>query len=1212
MNRRLTGATRAALALASLSLSSCSTMPSGAPGAPGALAPPRPHGASAKNLATSFPAFALAASPSPAAASSPKKVAVAPPMRLTASDGSGLRLVSLTGRAVIEGPLAFTELHLVFENPEDRVIEGNFGITLPAKASVSRFAMRIGDRFQEGEMVETARARRAYEDFLHRRQDPALLEKAAGNEFHARVFPIPARGIKELVLSYAEELPAPAAYVLPLRGLPGVGHIDLAVHAQGERAPLATLDREDFTPDSDLRVPYERLPHDTGLRSGDLVLTRVHPVEGSAPDPLGPAIVLVDTSASRALGFEEEARLVGEVVADIAESAGKSAAVAVGGYDQTTEMLYEGPAAGFGDEARAGILARRAFGASDLTRALDWAAAQAKARGMTRVVLVSDGVATAGEVEPAALKEAAARLAKAGVERLDAVAVGGIRDEALLHTLVTAGLPQDGVVVSAEDGPQAIARRLSRATRSKIPVRVEGARFVYPSVIDGAQEGDEVLVYAEVPKEQTVRVSVGGGAPRTPSLFATERPLLERALAEAKIEELVGRLANKGTDKAATERAIVALSVASRAPSPFTSMLVLETDQDYARFHIDPKALSDILTVSGDRIAVAHRRGAPPPKLAPKLEVAKSDPLGARGPIPAERAQGEVDPPALAAPPPPPGNDPLSARGNMWGSDIGESFGAGGLGLSGIGEGGGGRSEGIGLGSVGTVGHGVGTGTAPGVSGGVAGGVVGGVVSGEAGGVAPAPTSAAPGFGSGHGRLGASHATSAPMVRMGATQVSGRLPPEVIQRIVRQNFGRFRLCYERGLLSHPTLAGRVSVRFVIDRSGAVSSAEDAGSTLPDASVVACVVRAFPGLSFPQPEGGTVTVTYPILFAPEGGAGPVEVATTALTPTTHVPAPPEPAPEPVKPREVSPYTGRFEEVMGALGDREAPHAKEALRLAYAWHEQEPGDVMALVALGEALEALSEKKAAARVYGSIIDLFGARADMRRFAGERLERLGEAGLDLAIDTYEKAAKQRPDHPASHRLLAFARLKHGEYEKAFAAARAGVAQRYPAGRFVGVEKILSEDLGLIAAAWIKARPGEREAILARLDAAGGSRESAPSLRFVLNWETDANDVDFHIEDDRGGHAFFSSPSLPSGGALYADVTTGYGPECFTVRGPKESRAGSYTMKAHYYARGPMGYGMGKLQIIEHDGKGGITFEERPFVVMVDRAFVDLGGMKR
>ena len=90
------------------------------------------------------------------------------------------------------------------------------------------------------------------------------------------------------------------------------------------------------------------------------------------------------------------------------------------------------------------------------------------------------------------------------------------------------------------------------------------------------------------------------------------------------------------------------------------------------------------------------------------------------------------------------GNDPMSARGNMWGDSIGDSFGAGGLGLSGIGEGGGGRGEGIGLGSIGTLGHGAGTGTGQ-------------------------------GFGSGHGRLGGSHSTRAPQVRMGATP--GQRPP---------------------------------------------------------------------------------------------------------------------------------------------------------------------------------------------------------------------------------------------------------------------------------------------------------------------------------------------------------------------------------------------------------------------------------------------------
>src|SRR5512143_3621419 len=109
------------------------------------------------------------------------------------------------------------------------------------------------------------------------------------------------------------------------------------------------------------------------------------------------------------------------------------------------------------------------------------------------------------------------------------------------------------------------------------------------------------------------------------------------------------------------------------------------------------------------------------------------------------------------------------------------------------------------------------------------------------------------------GRLGGSHRAKPPQVRMGATQVSGRLPPEVIQRIVRQNFGRFRLCYENGLRNNPNLQGRVAVRFVIGRDGAVSNVSNGGSDMPDGGVVRCVVQAYYGLSFPDPERPPVTV-----------------------------------------------------------------------------------------------------------------------------------------------------------------------------------------------------------------------------------------------------------------------------------------------------------------------------------------------------------------
>jgi hypothetical protein len=112
-----------------------------------------------------------------------------------------------------------------------------------------------------------------------------------------------------------------------------------------------------------------------------------------------------------------------------------------------------------------------------------------------------------------------------------------------------------------------------------------------------------------------------------------------------------------------------------------------------------------------------------------------------------------------------------------------------------------------------------------------------------------------------------------------------------------------------------------------------------------------------------------------------------------------------------------------------------------------------------------------------------------------------------------------------------------------------------------------------------------------------------------VVSWETDANDVDFHVHDGRGGHAYYADAVLPSGGSLYADVTTGYGPECFAIQGSPE--AFPYRFEAHYFARGPMGYGMGTLQIVQHDGRGQLVFEDRPFLIMKDRAFVKLGQLK-
>ncbi len=983
----------------------------------------------------------------------------APPLGLTTSDGTGLTLTRLDARAVVDGPLAFTELRLTFANPEDRVLEGRFAITLPERAAISRFAMKIDDRWMEAEVVERQAARRAYEDFLHRRQDPALLEKEAGNEFRARVFPIPARGEKELIVAYSQELADPdAPFVLPLQGLPAVGQLDARIQvARVDSGALvwdeATLSERDWKPDRDLAVPGSGATH--ALGAPGVVALRVAPELPPAPEVITRATILVDTSASRALGFAAYARAVDELVAALGR-AHAGLEVRVAAFDQDVAAVYEGAAAAAAGKLEAALVERGALGASRLDAALAWA----KARGAAgRVVVITDGVATAGQLDATALGEAAAGLG-AGVERLDVVLAGGIRERAAAEAMTRGRLARDGAVLDLDDGAGEVARRLGLATRSGIAVAVEGARWTWPDRIDGVQPGDAAMIYAAVDGAPS-RVTVTLGADRRQlTVEPAVAPLVERAAVAAEIarmEASLGAITDAKARAAAVDE-IVKRSTTYRVLSDHTAMLVLETEADYQRFGIERTALAGILVVGDQGVEVRSRKDVA--WLAVDVTTTKQEPRKAekKKDVAAAREASVREEVATGAEAP---------------ADDGE----------------------------------------PGADGYVA---------------DPAPL--------------ADHAPGAP----------------------------------------PPPPAPITEEESDDESGGTGTA------------MALDEGRMGRRDSDRAEGQ---------YRMRNQAEPAERRPAPRPPSDDAPANDGPAS----------YTGRMATVMELIAKGKAG---AALVEATTWRATDPADVLALIALGEAYEATREVGSAARAYGSLIDLFPARADLRRFAGERLDRLAGAEGDaaaaaraLAVDTYERAVAQRPDHLTGHRLLAYALVRAGRPADAFAAVEAGLAQRYPDGRFREGERILREDLGLIGAAWLAAEPKARGEIIERLAAARASLSRTPSTRFVLVWETDGNDVDFHIRDARGGHAYYQAMKLASGGELYADVTTGYGPECFTIEG--KPAAAPYALSIHYYSRGPMGYGMGKLQVLRHDGKGGLTFEDRPFVVMNDRAFVELGEVK-
>jgi hypothetical protein len=102
--------------------------------------------------------------------------------------------------------------------------------------------------------------------------------------------------------------------------------------------------------------------------------------------------------------------------------------------------------------------------------------------------------------------------------------------------------------------------------------------------------------------------------------------------------------------------------------------------------------------------------------------------------------------------------------------------------------------------------------------------------------------------------------------RLAGVTISGSLSATMIRRYVRFQRNRIRGCYERRLQSNPRLAGRVTLRFVVDHSGAVPAAHVVHSTLGDAEVEACLVDAIGEIQFPRSEcRARALVSYPFVF-----------------------------------------------------------------------------------------------------------------------------------------------------------------------------------------------------------------------------------------------------------------------------------------------------------------------------------------------------------
>src|ERR1035437_6458999 len=119
----------------------------------------------------------------------------------------------------IDDQIATTSVDQEFYNPNSQQLEGTYLFPVPKGAQINKFAMDIGGKQVEAELLPADKARRIYEDIVRKLKDPALLEYADRDVFKVRIFPIEPNSKKRLTLSYTQVLKSDAglvSYVYPL------------------------------------------------------------------------------------------------------------------------------------------------------------------------------------------------------------------------------------------------------------------------------------------------------------------------------------------------------------------------------------------------------------------------------------------------------------------------------------------------------------------------------------------------------------------------------------------------------------------------------------------------------------------------------------------------------------------------------------------------------------------------------------------------------------------------------------------------------------------------------------------------------------------------------------------------------------------------------------------------------------------------------------
>ena len=129
-----------------------------------------------------------------------------PTIKSSSEGGKDIELRELMVSVDVVGNVATTTFDMTFYNPTTRTLEGEFNFPLAEGQTVSRYALDINGKLREGVVVEKEKGRVTFEKKVREGVDPGLMEMTAGNNFRTRIYPFSSKGTRHVVVACEQEL----------------------------------------------------------------------------------------------------------------------------------------------------------------------------------------------------------------------------------------------------------------------------------------------------------------------------------------------------------------------------------------------------------------------------------------------------------------------------------------------------------------------------------------------------------------------------------------------------------------------------------------------------------------------------------------------------------------------------------------------------------------------------------------------------------------------------------------------------------------------------------------------------------------------------------------------------------------------------------------------------------------------------------------------